>query len=65
MFRYKVKYWDEDDKVERNDSGIAAGPDYSDAVKRIVKFYGRDCIIELTIYELEDVVMEDELKDGI
>lgn len=63
MFRYHVKYWDEDIKEPQEEKGLCGAEDYGHAAQRIADFYGKDNIVEMTLYETEDILTDSELSD--
>lgn len=51
MFSYKVRWWDDDGKVN-NDLGIVAGSTYAEASQRVEKYFGADTILTLELLQL-------------
>ena len=51
FFKYKVKYYDEDERKEIESHGVTYGEDYSDAVANIVECY--DCINSIEVIGLD------------
>ena len=51
MFSYKVRWWDDEGKVN-NDIGIVAGNTYTEASQRIEKHFGIDTILTLELLQL-------------
>lgn len=52
-YTYKVKWYDDFDKVTHVNQGITCAPSYSDAMIRLERRYGEKAIIEVTLYKLE------------
>ena len=72
MFYYTVSFWPEDkDMYEGHldnrgivtEHGIISAKNYGKAVNRVVEFYGRDNIIEIGIYELENPLCMEEIQE--
>ena len=64
MFRYKVRYNDElENYTIKTESGIVVAANYSEAADRVVEFYGRDNIVVLGLYEIDQVIAEPEIRD--
>ena len=61
MFRFNVSWWDETEKCE--EKGIVHGTDYGDAANRLVNYFGRANIISLELYELNDILIDEEVAD--
>lgn len=68
MFRYKVTYFDEIDKIVATESGILSAETYGEAANRLVEIYGKENINVIGLYELDtwltDAQLSDELEDG-
>lgn len=61
MVRYKVTYWDEDEKKERIFKGWANGSTFAEGAQVVEKYYGND-ILNMTIALYEnygDELIED------
>jgi hypothetical protein len=72
MFYYTVSFWPEDKDTYENhldgrgtvtEHGIIAAKNYGKAVNRVVEFYGKDNIIEISIYELENPLCMEEIQE--
>ena len=61
MFRFNISWWDEREKLE--EKGIVHGTDYGDAANRLVDYYGREHIISIELYELDDIVTDEDVTD--
>lgn len=62
MVRYKVVYWDSDEKKECTSKGWACGSTFAEGAHVVEKYYG-DSIMNMTIALYENY--EDELiEDG-
>lgn len=59
MYRFNVKYWNENE--ERECSGIVAGKSYGDAANRLDEYFGKD-LISMTIYEIDDIIEDEDIK---
>jgi hypothetical protein len=62
MFRFEVNYWDVNLQEPNFEKGIAAGADYNEAMKNITEFYGPDNIVDIKMYELNPVIIDDEFE---
>ena len=57
LFSYKIYYINEENfKDTIHEQGITSAATHKDAVSNITEFYGDDCIIELTITELDNII---------
>lgn len=72
LFYYTVSFWPEDkDMYEGHcnkngtvtEHGIIAAKNYGKAVNRVVEYFGKDNIIEIGIYELENPLSMEEAQD--
>lgn len=66
MVRYKVVYWDSDEKKECTSKGWTRGSTFAEGAQVVEKYYG-DSIINMTIalYEnYEDEMIEDGYFEG-
>lgn len=52
-YTYKVKWYDDFDKVTHVNQGITCAPSGADAMIRLERRYGEKAIIEVTLYKLE------------
>lgn len=62
MYFYRVQYYNIANKICQ-DCGIVSGKNYGRATNKVVKDYGRDNVIEVCIYEMEDILCYDEIMD--
>ena len=57
IFRYKTRYWDEIEEIEKTDFGFASGFTIGDAVDRIESIYKKpnndSLMTDIFIYEVE------------
>lgn len=53
IFCYRVKDYNEAEKLEETERGVVIAPDMSGALKKIESYYGED-ILSVTIEYLED-----------
>ena len=69
FYFYQVKYWDEIDKKEKEDSGFVPADVFSEAITRVSNYYGEDYIqgikINIASEENDDLLTLDALKDAI
>lgn len=64
MFRFEVEFWNEESPYEPViEKGIAAGATYGEAVNRVVEYYGQENIIKVKVYELDTVLIDENLSD--
>ena len=63
LVRYKVQYWDEIDHSIQNERGFVFGENLGNAVNRICKWYGETNISEISVYECEEVLSDEEIRD--
>ena len=54
MFEYRVKWYNDINDSEESARGLVYGPSYSEAIERVIKDYGEDCIIDIYLQALED-----------
>ena len=61
MVRYKVVYWDEDEKKERIFKGWANGSTLTEGAQVVEKYYGNDILnMTIALYEnYDDELIED------
>ena len=66
MVRYKVVYWDEDDKKERTYKGWANGSTLTEGARIVEKYYGNEILnMTIALYEnYEDELIEDGYFEG-
>lgn len=65
MYRYEINYWDSFDHATLNEKGICAGKDYGDAANKLIEFYGKDYVIDIKLSEIEDILIDCEIKEFI
>lgn len=63
MYRYTVNFWDELKNEPATDSGLVGGSTYGEAANRVVDYYGQKNVVDITLYEVESVLCDDELAD--
>ena len=61
MFCYKVHFFDKFDQKTKTDSGLVAANDYGTAANKLVDFYGKENIKILGLYEVNDILLQDEI----
>ena len=49
MVRYKVVYWDDDEKKERTYKGWANGSTFAEGAQVVEKYYGNDILKALVV----------------
>lgn len=62
MFRYEINYWDEDMQESATEKGIVSAATYGGAAEKIVSYYGKDNIIDIRLYELEDILTDEDVQ---
>lgn len=65
MFRYKVNYFDEIDKIVATESGILVAKTYGEAADRLVELYGKENVNVIGLYELDNWLTDEQLKDEL
>lgn len=73
LFRYTVEFYVENGAADLypnasptglvKEHGIIAGTTWGDATNRLVEYYGEDNLLEVSFYELENPLCDDEIKD--
>ena len=72
MFHYTMHFHPEDDELylsNRNsdnsvtEHGIIAAKNYGKAVNKLVKYYGIENVIEISVYELENPLTMEDLAE--
>ena len=64
LIRYEVEFWDEiEDKTQTEKGLVASTTTLGEGVDKIVKYYGKDNICFIKVYECEDCMCDEELKD--
>ena len=63
MFRYTVEYHDEITGELSTSSGIVAASTYGAAADRLVEYHGLEYIVSVSIYMMDDVLCDEELRD--
>jgi len=63
MFRFTVDFIDEG--FPRTERGILTQTSYGDAANRLVEYYGKENIISISLYETEEVLIDDEILEMI
>lgn len=63
LVRYKIRYWDEIEHDIHNERGLTIGENLGDAVNRICDWYGKTNVSEISVYECEEVLVDEEIKD--
>lgn len=62
MIHFVIKYHNDTTYELSTASGITFGKDIGDAVTRVVNWFGRDNLINLQFYPLEEVLYDEDLK---
>lgn len=62
MFRFEVKWYDSIDSKMVIEKGIIAGEGYGAAADRLVKYYDRDAIVYINLYELDTILTDEDIK---
>ena len=63
LVRYNIKYWDEMERAILNEQGLTTGENLGNAVNKICDWYGANNVHEITVYECEEVLIDEEIKD--
>lgn len=63
MYRYKVKFLEEETGKEEVENGICAAKCYKDAASAIVDFFGEEYITDMRLYAIEDILCDKEITD--
>lgn len=53
FYTYKVKWYDDFDGVTQTSQGVTYAPSYTSAMSQIVRHYGENDIVEVTLFGLE------------
>lgn len=67
-FRYVVKYYNECDIEEQQESGIVHGKEYGSAANKVVERYGKSCVADIYLKEIGDSINclnDDEIEYAI
>ena len=66
MVRYKVVYWDDDEKRECTYKGWANGSSFTEGAQVVEKYYGNDIMnMTIALYEnYEEELIEDGYFEG-
>ena len=65
MFRFTVDFYDEETHGPNTDKGIVGTSTYGAAADRLVEYYGKENIVSISLYEIEEVVIDDEILEMI
>ena len=67
LFKYKVNYWDgyDDGSKSKEELGLVAGKTYGDACDKVVKYYGTDSLVDITLEAWDDVACVNEIIGGL
>lgn len=73
LFRYTVKFYVEDGAADLypnasstglvKEHGVIAGATWGDAANSLAEYYGEGNLLEISFYELENPLCDDEIKD--
>lgn len=73
LFRYTVEFYVEDGTADLypnasptglvKENGIIAGTTWGEAANRLAEYYGEGNLLEVSFYELENPLCDDEIKD--
>ncbi len=63
IVRYIIEFWDEIDKTCHTEGGFTIGTTLGAAVDRIVDYYGKTNVNTVKVYECEDCMCDEEIKD--
>ena len=65
MYRYTIQFIDELNDEKLSEKGICSGANYGEATNKVVAYYGAENVIEIKIYEIEDILCDEELKNEL
>lgn len=54
IVKYEVKYWDDFDKEEVEDSGVVCGENEAECISSLYHYYGKDNVNKFSIEFLEN-----------
>lgn len=60
MFQFKVQFIEEIDDKCITEEGLISADNYVDAMQKLVDYFGKE-IIEVSVSELESILMKDDL----
>ena len=71
LFHFKIKFVTEDGDLFTNvdrfgnvtEEGIVGCNSYGEAAEKVVDYVGRDNVIEISLYECDNPLCYDEIKD--
>ena len=64
LIRYEIQYWDEIDRQIRIERGLTVSKtSLGEGVDKITEYYGKNNISFIKVYECEDCMCDEELKD--
>lgn len=73
LFHYTVKFYIEDGVADLypnaspagvvEENGIIAGATWGDAANHLAEYYGEDNLMEISFYELDNPLCDEEIKD--
>ena len=63
LVKYEIEFWDEIDEVDKIEKGLSTGKDLGEAVNRITNYYGKNNVISIKVYECEEVLCDEEIKE--
>ena len=64
LIRYEVEFWDEIDHQLRIEKGLTVSKaSLGEGVDKITDYYGKDNVSFIKVYECEDCICDEELKD--
>ena len=63
LVRYEIQFWDEIDEIDKIEKGLSTGKDLGESVNRITNYYGKNNVISIKVYECEEVLCDEEIKD--
>ena len=64
LIRYEIEYWDEIDRQIRTEKGLTVSKtSLGEGVDKIAEYYGKNNISFIKVYECEDCMCDEELKD--
>ena len=61
MFKYKVWYWDKDERKNETEIGLVGTDKWGKACKKICEYYGEDAVVSIELTPYEDILYAEEV----
>lgn len=65
MFKYKVRYWDEDSGKRQTEIGLVGANKWGKACKRLQEYYGEGNVFAIELTPYEDVLYAEEIIEDM